>query len=401
MGKKISVLFTSVLLGTTAVKGVGSWQFFDNLPEESRQFVLACFTGDRDAIDFFLEAGCDPNLVVDPSTNATLAMCLATVVPTVPEEPRIPMVLEEPRRVSLQILMLHPSFNPNLRNNFGDTVAHMCVKLRLPPIVSILLDLPNFDVNARGQFGATISHLIALQSIHLPGFGPWSEIIEKIFAHLNWDSEAVDNRGRTVKDLLVVKERELSSESTGRDVAAEREVAAWRNVLLGLENVGNLLEGDARTTLRNVLEVFGNAGNLFGGARRSVERDTLLRNIGIWFQKIGEVQARALEPASEREVRDMMMSGCDTDEIKDKIAEHPEINVNWRDRSNGNRTLLMYATATGNVEFVRVILALPDVDLSLVDSEGHNAFFYAEANRNPKMIEILQATEDPSPEIEQ
>ncbi|MDR2371818.1 MAG: ankyrin repeat domain-containing protein [Puniceicoccales bacterium] len=392
MGKKISVLFTLVLLGATAVRGIGSWQFFDNLPEESRQFVLACFTGDRDTIDFFLDAGCDPNLVVDPSTNATLAMCLATMVPTVPEEPR---------HVSLQILVLHPSFNPNLRNNFGDTVAHMCVKLRLPSIVSILLDLPNFDVNARGQFGATISHLIALRSIHLPGFGPWSEIIEKIFAHLNWDSEAVDNRGRTVKDLLVVKERELLSESTGRDVAAERDVAAWRNVLLGLENVGNLLEGDARTTLRNVLEVFGNAGNLFGGARRGVERDTLLRNIGIWFQKIGEVQVKALEPVREREVRDMIMSGCDTDEIKNKIAEHPEINVNWRDRSNGNRTLLMYATATGNVEFVQVILALPDVDLSLVDSEGHNAFFYAEANRNPKMIEILQATEDPSPEIEQ
>jgi hypothetical protein len=388
MRKKIIILLTSVLLGTTVVKGADGWQFFDNLSEESRQFVLACFTGDRDAIDFFLEAGCDPNLIVDPSTNTTLAMHL------------VAMVLEEPRRMSLQMLILHPNFNPNLRNSFGDTVAHMCVKLRLPPVVNVLLDLPSFDVNARGQFGATISHLIALQSIHSPNFGPWSEIGEKIFAHPNWDSEAVDNRGRTVKDLLTAKERELSSETTERDVAVGEEVVL-RNVLTGLGNIDNLLRGNAVAAFGNVLAGLENIGNLFGGTRRGVERDTLLRNIGILLCKIEEVQARASEPAQEREVRDMIMSGCDADEIKDKIAEHPEININWRDPSNGNRTLLMYAAATGNVEFVQIILALPGVDLSLVDSERHNAFFYAEANRNPKMIEILQATEDPSPKIEQ
>jgi ankyrin repeat protein len=83
--------------------------------------------------------------------------------------------------------------------------------------------------------------------------------------------------------------------------------------------------------------------------------------------------------------------GGDANEVRQWLEGNlDEINVNWQDPTNHDRTLPMYAVVTGNKEIVRMIRNLPGIDLTQTDREGHTALFYAQTNRNSKIIQLLQ-----------
>ncbi|MDR2812634.1 MAG: ankyrin repeat domain-containing protein [Puniceicoccales bacterium] len=288
-----------------------------SLTEDEMALVNALSVGDLETVRFYLDAGIDPNLIVNFTRGMTLLMY------AIFERLRIPGLV--------QTLAADARFDPNIHNSFGDTAAHMCVKTGDIRTLNDLLDLPNFDLNARGQGGQTIMHIIIQRWVHLPDFDLWEETVGKIFANERWDHKATNDEGKTVKDLLL--------------------------------------------------------------AINAKDNAPLQENINTLTQKISELEAKIPELIPEMELRDIIMGG-DEDEVQNWIAANSNIDVNWLDFRNGNRTLLMYAVSTGNVAIVQAILALGGVNTNLRDSEGKIALDYARAGHDKRMIELIREKED-------
>jgi hypothetical protein len=361
MGKKINILFVSAFLGCPLGCSVakGTEDLRDpvdfrgdvardlvDLTDDEMALIRAILSDDLGSARFYIEAGFGFNTIVNPSKNMTLLMWLIA---------RCPRVLTQE---VLRLLELDQNFDPNFRNNDGNTAAHMCVENGIPLVLNVLLDLPNFDPNTKGSHG-TILHSISMRSIFLFNFGPWGAIIEKILRHPTWDSEVRDNEERTVMDLLAIQK-------------------ASHSVIDSVDNINFIVS------------------NLLFGSGVVVPR----QNVNILLQKITEAKAGRLSPSPEMQLRDVIMGG-NAGEIRTWLVENPFINVNWQDPTNHGRTLLMYAIATGDYEVVQIILDLPGVDPTLTDSDGHTALSYAMANRNLDIIGLLQPQEDLPAETEQ
>ncbi|MDR1366901.1 MAG: ankyrin repeat domain-containing protein [Puniceicoccales bacterium] len=161
-------------------------------PEE--RLDRAIIVGDTETIAFLLEAGIDPN--APDRQLRTLAMKiilgrdqLETIRP----------------RLALEMLTLvtrAKDFDPNMRDHNGDTILHYATKLRYIDIVEHILELPNIDINAHGYSGATIMHLLSTIMINSPQPELWDDIIEKVLKHPNWNGEAKNDRGQTIKEVL-------------------------------------------------------------------------------------------------------------------------------------------------------------------------------------------------------
>jgi ankyrin repeat protein len=359
MGKKINILFASAFLGCSlgcsVAKGAEEFQnpaesdaAYMGLADDEKELINAILVGDLEGIRFYLEAGIDPNMIVDPSGNFNLLMWL---------------ILKCPQTLTVEVLQLltsNENFNPDFRNRFGDTAAHMCAKTGLPSVLLFLLDLPNFNTNAKGPDG-TIMHLLAMRAIFWPNLGIWKSSIEKILRNPDWNSEEKDEEERSVADILIIQK--LS-----------------RFPLSRMGHINAMVSDD-----------------LFGPEANNIRR----QNIIALLQSINEAKAGKLAPTPEMKLRDVIMGG-NAEEVQGWLTENEDqVDVNWMDPTNRNRSLLMYAVTTGEVEIVRVILNLPGINLAATDSNGCTAFFYAEANRNPSIIKLFQPQEDLPSEVDQ
>jgi hypothetical protein len=312
----------------------------DSWTEEERALFIALVLGDWETARFYVEAGVNLNLIVDSRHQKSLLIWLAERVP-------VNLIHE-----IILIFASNPEFDPNMCDDRGDTAAHVCVRRNDIESINVLLDLPNSNVNAQGQFGLTILHLIVIRALPLPDFGLWEDTIWRLLRDPRLDLEIPDYTGVTVDGLLLaLQEHSLAP--------------AWRN----LAHFESNPETDA------IIE----------------------RNIPTLLQQIAETKARRLETNLEAELRDIIMNG-NVERLLEWIADHPNFDPNWQDPTSGNRTLLMYAAATGDIEIFRIIAALPGIDPQLVEWEGKDALSFAEANWNEEIIGIIRSMLDRLPE---
>ncbi|MDR1906874.1 MAG: ankyrin repeat domain-containing protein [Puniceicoccales bacterium] len=214
MRYKLSKIVLLFLIGTSqALFAVFGSVFFRSInlfpfpvEEEANpeaQLRQALLTGNTDAVTFLLEAGIDPN--EQDQQSWTLAMLIVINRDQLEAiRPGLPLEL-------INLLINSPNFNPNLRNNKGDTVLLLAARCGCEEILECLLDLPNIDVNARGYLGDTVMHLLMINKINLPQFGSWNTAIGKILAHPEWDSNAQNDKGQTVRDLLEIMQNNIAT----------------------------------------------------------------------------------------------------------------------------------------------------------------------------------------------
>ncbi|MDR1590867.1 MAG: ankyrin repeat domain-containing protein [Puniceicoccales bacterium] len=290
----------------------GSWT------ENEQRMFIALSSGDWETARFYVEAGTDPNFIVDYQHRKTL---LTWMVDQWDEN-----LISE----SIPILALNPKFEPSICDIDGNTAAHICVFKNYAVALNRLLDLPKLKINTRGKLGSTILHLITMRLLPLPNFGLWEEVLLRILSNPTWDYTAQDNAGITVENLLTIMEGRIGDNAIAR------------------------------------------------------------ANIAILRQEIAEVKIGRSETNLEAELRDIIMEE-DVEKLREWLAKNPNIDVNWQDPLNENRTPLMYAVTTGNIKIVRAIAALPGINPKLTDREGKTALFYAEANCEGKIIKLIKS----------
>jgi ankyrin repeat protein len=161
-------------------------------PEE--RLEQAAFNGDLNTVSFFLESGVSPN--TQDQQLRTLPMRILM------SRDRLERMREGSTLELIDLLINSQNFNPNSRNNRGDTLLLLAARTGNDEIVDCLLDLPNIDVNVRGYQGNTIMHILAFNKINSPPGDHWDAIIDKILVHPNWNGDVKNDNNQTAGDLL-------------------------------------------------------------------------------------------------------------------------------------------------------------------------------------------------------
>jgi ankyrin repeat protein len=266
--------------------------------------------------------------------------------------------------IATVVFLLDAGINPNLCPNptDGETLAMHAVRLKNKletvrsgltlELINLLINTQTFDPNLHNANNDTVLHIAI-------GLGNY-EIVRCLLNLPSIDINARGRYGNTVLHLLFQK------------IVCFPNLGPWGAIIdkiLTHPNFSENAENNNAQTARSMLEIMKN-------------------NIAQFIAKIDTAEEERPGLSNEERLRDAIMAG-DQDAIQDLLLQQPGTNANWRDY-NGDRTLLMYAVATGNIEIVQLILTLPDIDLSSTDHEGKTAFSYAEANRNDDIIRALQ-----------
>ena len=76
-------------------------------------------------------------------------------------------------------------------------------------------------------------------------------------------------------------------------------------------------------------------------------------------------------------------------EVKEILRSNPTLKVNWKNEKDDDRTALIIACASGNDSIVSILLAHPDMDVTLKDKSGYTPFNTARANENISCVRLL------------
>lgn len=78
-------------------------------------------------------------------------------------------------------------------------------------------------------------------------------------------------------------------------------------------------------------------------------------------------------------------------DVTQAMLSRSDILVNHQDKSG--LTALMHAIQGQQVQTIKLLLACPNIDLSLTDTSGHNALYWAEQSYNSEVITLLKEAE--------
>ncbi|MDR1434883.1 MAG: ankyrin repeat domain-containing protein [Puniceicoccales bacterium] len=152
------------------------------------QLFRAAFTGNIDTFKFLLEAGVDPN-ITDRHMKTPAMHVLFNEKILEKERPGITFEM-------INLLVKNKKFNPNLRDDMGNTVLHMAINFRSEKIAELLVKLPEMDINARGKFGDTALHLLSEKLLSM------GSVIRALMARKDLDLTMENDRGNTARSLL-------------------------------------------------------------------------------------------------------------------------------------------------------------------------------------------------------
>jgi ankyrin repeat protein len=223
-----------------------------------KELVQAILAGDTTAVAFLLEAGVNPNLIVDEAKKDTLGMAVVRLRSKF-EQMRPGLALE-----IAQLLINAPNFDPNLHNADRDTILHICILYGAWEILNLLLDLPNTNVNGRNGLGQTTLHLL-VQKVGHPNFDfVILPIIGRMVNHSTYRADARDEDGLTVKERLENTRKNVDKIYA---ILAEKEVErsepspeeALRDAIMGqdLGEIGRIIAEHGSTLNRTWIDTGG------------------------------------------------------------------------------------------------------------------------------------------------
>jgi ankyrin repeat protein len=175
--------------------GVNSNFHDENATELEVNLGATAFNGDIATLSFLLESGVNPNLRY--GNSQTLAMMILL------NRPILNMIRPDLAREMLTVLVGTPKFDPNIRNDKGETLLFFAISQCDIAIINLLLNFPGIDINVVNLAGETLLHSLIRHGAHHSEYG--RTIIEKIVNHPRFlleSFEVKDRRGQTAKDCL-------------------------------------------------------------------------------------------------------------------------------------------------------------------------------------------------------
>jgi hypothetical protein len=163
-------------------------------PAPDDPLIQAILNGNMDTVAFLLDAGLDPNAIVDREKGNTVIMWVVL------QRARFEAIRPGLTLEIAQLLINAQNFDPNLHNADEDTILHICVKCCALEILARLLGLPNLNVNVRNRYGQTVLHLL-IQKIGYPSLS-LLPMIRRIIEHPTFQLNATDINGRSVMQML-------------------------------------------------------------------------------------------------------------------------------------------------------------------------------------------------------
>ncbi|MDR2201009.1 MAG: ankyrin repeat domain-containing protein [Puniceicoccales bacterium] len=192
----ISLLFFLLPLGQSFAV-VGNNIIREGATDLEINLGVAAFQGDVNTVNFLLESGISPNLrCINSQTRPMMILLCKNMLENI--QPGLTTNV-------LKALISAPGFNPNLRNDNGETLLFLAIKGGCGEIINLLLNFPGIDINATNSVGETILHYIVRTDAHCTVSG--RRIIEKLLEHPRFSLElleAKDSQGKTVKNILEI-----------------------------------------------------------------------------------------------------------------------------------------------------------------------------------------------------
>jgi len=81
-------------------------------------------------------------------------------------------------------------------------------------------------------------------------------------------------------------------------------------------------------------------------------------------------------------------NGGDVEEVKEILRNNPNVDVNWKDNATGT-TALIRASMNGHDSVISVLLAHPDIDVNVSDSEGETPLMTACGSERVSCFSLL------------
>jgi ankyrin repeat protein len=152
------------------------------------QLFQAALTGNIPVFQFLLDAGIDPNF--QDEHRKTLAMHILYNEKILEKGwPGVVLTL-------MDLLGKAKKFDPNLRDDMGNTILHMAINFRNEKVAKLLVGLPKMNVNARENFGNTAFHLLAKNFLTI------ESIIRSLMEREDLDLTTGNEKGMSARNLL-------------------------------------------------------------------------------------------------------------------------------------------------------------------------------------------------------